>query len=281
VILTWCLVRFLILLIVPEFKRLNFRQPFMKAVARATPEVLEAFRDDVWKLYESSIAQANNFNAWTLLVPVGNEPLDQARLEAESQSLLAALEKWVETFNLDIGAAFNWEAITTLTFWSDDPSARNELHWARFPHPELDAIPGEVRNVEFSCPAGWHPLEEYWREFEARIIREFKQYLADYRPSIIEAMRESGKKPVPVKRQRGGRPSTSDGSSGKRDLHFEWLALYQCRQWSYGKIAGWYIPDEYGEKAVGADAIRKAVQQAAKLVGLTLRPSKRRSVLQK
>src|SRR5262249_48949925 len=99
--------------------------------------------------------------------------------------------------------------------------------------------------------------------------RLFKEYLADYRRKMIVAMKDAGIKPVPVKRVRGSRP---DDGSQSTNLHFEWLALFQCKGLSFGMIADRY-PLKRNGKLTGRDdsTVSKAVREAAKLAGLTLR----------
>jgi len=270
-----------------EFKKPPYRWLFMRAVAQATPEVLESLRDNAWKRYESSVARKYGFSAWILLgverPPLSLrrradverlEPAEQKQPTEESLSFEEALTVWVERFNLNINdRLFSWETIETLEWWSIDDSVREGLQWAMFPYGVHDGLNLQVREVLFKTYEGWYPEEQYWSEFEPLITKRFKEYLAAYRKKVTAALVDAGKRPVPVKRRRGTRPN---GGSASPTLHFEWLALFQCRGLSFGEIADCY-PLEFRGEPKGRDdsTVSKAIRETARLVGLKLRSERR------
>jgi hypothetical protein len=64
------------------------------------------------------------------------------------------------------------------------------------------------------------------------------------------------------------------GSAEKRRLiHFDWLALYQVKRYSWAMIADW-DQEQPGETTRAEDVIRKGVNSTANLCGLAVRPGR-------
>lgn len=253
-----------------EFEEKDYVCHFMRTVAKVkvTRRVLEVYRDKLWTVVEASTARKYGLSAWTLIVPGQGfkrvEAADRALLLSESEGFLGLASEWIKEFHLNFEEGprtiFEWEAIETLDDWSDDPSKLDALRWYMDPYASRDPLPLKNWEVVFRLYGGWRAISESWKHFQTRAIKKYSEWLTrEYRPRIEKAMIELGHTPIQRKR----------GRSGPQDLHFQWLALYQCNGMSFEAIIKEYSPPR--GKQLDESTIRKAVQNTAKLVGLRLR----------
>lgn len=101
-----------------------------------------------------------------------------------------------------------------------------------------------------------------WTAYEAEVLEMVRERLRGYRVACEDRARDAGWVPAPEKRPRG---------SGSVNQHFIWLALFQCRGWSYEHIANHPAPGQDYPPRQTAKAIEKACRDTAALIGLTRR----------
>ena len=106
----------------------------------------------------------------------------------------------------------------------------------------------------FRIRPGWDVLTETESAFRDRVEKALTAYIE--RSKQLAEMR--GLIETREKRQ----PS-----------HFDWLALYQVKRWSYAQIADW-DQKQPGADTKGEDTIMKGVKSAAQLVQLSVRSGK-------
>ena len=148
-------------------------------------------------------------------------------------------EEWAQKYNLNMPWLI--EAIKKTRSNSSDGkiygfAISSEAYWA---------LPEEYIN--------WDPAEETEAEFRYRI----EEYITRRHAAA----------------QRAGWKSAVE----KRNiLHFAWLVHFQVQGWSIPEIAERYNEHyEKQEKTLVEDTVSKGIHQAAKLVGINLRPGKR------
>lgn len=109
------------------------------------------------------------------------------------------------------------------------------------------------------CRLAWNPTEMAWAEFDKLVTQMLRNYMRAYRRRAEEAM----KRPI--------------FKTKRKPIHYQWLVDYQVKGMSYQELAGHYtaMADEESKiEGFYPNTIYKAVKEAAKLVGLTLRIDK-------
>lgn len=217
----------------------DYQPPEEEALA-ARAILLETIQEHVPEVLE---------NLRQLLPLVGDPALDEA------------LRGWAAAHHLP-----EWvlpTAKATLLVWS---AGASQKAWCHAFDVYVTGDGCEEHPFEFSAP-GWRPwglLEpgEAWEEYERRLDAAYAAAKAAYRRRMEALAEERGLRRTPVKRNRSGDPL----------LHFKWLAEYQVRGRDYEELSQEYTDaDPTGDRVIGSDAIRKAVADTARLVGLTLR----------
>lgn len=186
-----------------------------------------------------------------------------------------ALLAWSERFNLREAWLLD-VALDNLRLWSKHPRTARFLSVAAwsFDSRRWQFPTEDERRVVVAAGDGitvtveWNPLKESWEDLK-RKLRKLRGLLGsrereveDHFRRVLESLEQRGYIKPPVKRNRSGSPL----------LHFEWLAMYQVKGMDYEEIAQAYTDaDPSGERAITTDAVRKAVEETAKLVGLQLR----------
>ncbi|MEW6047002.1 MAG: hypothetical protein AB1609_11045 [Bacillota bacterium] len=205
------------------------REMFLATIERDAPEVLRALRDEVYPYFSRDELQ-DRLTAW-----------------ARRWHLC---EPWI----LD-------KAMDTLALWDDCPALR-----AQEP-PRWDAgggfswwepVADAERRIAFEAD-GWDPAMETRGQARERLLRAFAEAVDRHLDHIATLAENRGWTQVVVKRNRSGEP----------DLHFKWLVQHRVLGWSVREIADRYMEeDPTGERVIGEDAIRKAIEAASKLIGL-------------
>ena len=147
--------------------------------------------------------------------------------------------------------ACQW-ALSTLWSWkflAEGPQMMysDPPEWVRNPFqtgPSDDPI--------FRLRPGWDVLSETEKGFRVRAKKALDTYIQNKR-RLAEA---------------GGLMVTTQK---RRLIHFDWLALYQVKKWSFRKIDDWG-QTQLGEHTMDADVIRKGIESAANSCGLRARP---------
>lgn len=103
----------------------------------------------------------------------------------------------------------------------------------------------------FRVRPGWDVLVETEPAFRGRAAHALEAY--------IERSKELAEARGLIEAREKRQPS-----------HYDWLALYQVKRWSYAQIADW-DQTQPGAEAKGEDTIMKGVKSAAQLVQLSVR----------
>ena len=209
------------------------RRLFLEAVVKVEPAVLQSLEDELLSLYEESVG------------PDEQVTWDGPPTSTESASTLEGrLIEWSHRYHLNESWVLD-SALCTLRHWSRGRATRHFLvPLERGPQTEQPAF-------RFEEPA-WNPYLIRRSTYLAQARRNFRRRLRDYVDAIEKDLRGKGWRRTPQKR-------LSDPLR-----HFEMLAHYQCQEWSHSEIAGRYI--------VGRRTVGNALNRAAELIGLTLRP---------
>lgn len=283
-----------------EITKGEARDWFLAAVRRVAPEVLEALRGDPWRAYRLLRAERDicrDPEGWAQVTARYPERHgDRVCLfcrECNGHSLLGlrwstvrvaegpfladllplqrALRVWAERHNLGerhLPAGDWWAldvALDTLRLWTDYPKAAERLGWNLPGWATYAPIQDEERRFRFEHP-GWDPVGmanagETRAEARRRMLATFEARLDEYLDRMEALAEERGLKKTPVKRNRNGSPV----------LHFEWLVNYQVQGRDCEELSQEYTDaDPEGDRVIGSDAIRKAIAETARLVGLTL-----------
>jgi hypothetical protein len=177
--------------------------------------------------------------AWDALDAI----VDQPRTESRE----AALDAWGKTFHC--GDAWLIEvAAETIAEWSADVESRADCDWSYPPSPDMWS--GQPIVVAFA----WDQQAEREVEFRTRVEAIVEEYIAER------------------KRARAADGLVTPITKASLD-HFEWVALHQVACMTYYEVAE-RVQDANGSPT--EPAISQAINRAAKLLGITLRPVPRR-----
>lgn len=244
------------------------RTEFLHAIKSHAPAVLSSLESDALPLYES-ISE----NITVVELATWHEELaEMSRLEfvgderGEKEYLASlpvschpnarfeiALCKWGKCYHLTDKWIFS-EALKTLEMWqrsgpsSDWACAREEYQ------PDVEMYEDE-RAFHFTFDP-WDAALDTRASFKKKVCESFKAWLEDY----CERTEES----------HGGDNKAYD--SRKPD-HYVWLVEHQINGLRYEDVAQKY----QSEKGLDTGPICEAVTRLAKMLGLTLRPARRRS----
>ncbi|HAI20687.1 MAG TPA: hypothetical protein DCM14_02090 [Clostridiales bacterium UBA8153] len=216
--------------------------PFLHAVERLCPEVLKSLRDEVRESLES-LEDEDLLSFW--------------RSEDRYPDELI-LEAWAERFNINVPWILG-VANDTLEVWWKHPDTMEPLQWMWWLGPGYPRACAwlELRTAPFTFGGeAWLPIKERRQVFVERTRAAFERELGAYVEGIGRLAQDAGLEKTPEKRKL---------------VHFDWLVHYQVQGWSMRKIADHYS----GEGVLSEDTIAKGVRQAAKLVGLKLRPPRK------
>lgn len=180
---------------------------------------------------------------------------------------------WERTFNLGNQDWFCQMVI--ILFWRKALSQKEEWKLpTKHLQPALDFLPTEKslrENKELSERASislregkhlnyktldWNPILETREKAKTRILSSFSKALTKHLDEKCELCEAIGFLKTPEKRN---------------PEHFKWLALHLIRGLDYEAIAQEYTnSDPEGNRAIGTDAVRKAILSTAALIGLEL-----------
>ena len=178
----------------------------------------------------------------------------QREFEEQSEEHTTDTDVFTEmTLHKDYWAC-QW-ALATLWSWKFLPEGVKMMNadppeWVH----AFDGSSGPSDEPPFRIRPGWDFLTETESAFRDRVEKALTAYIE--RSKQLAEMR--GLIETREKRQRS---------------HYDWLALYQVKRWSYAQIADW-DQVQPGAEAKGEDTIMKGVKSAAQLVQLPVRPGK-------
>src|SRR5215217_87785 len=248
------------------------RALFFQAVHRIKPGVVSALMNKPLALYrpifEAGLAGVpedqrpewralDTFLHWDTIVSASEHDPEELR------QLRAALLDWAHRWRLEddwcLEAAA--ETLADLSAAGDGAEAQ-PLHYLGTPMSKRPFTDRELR-FEFSS-RGWSPTLTSWEEAQKWMDECYEDAKQAYREHIIGLCRERGLQPV-----RGAKVRAGD--------HFEWVARFQVGWELWTEIA--QVETErlkaQGKRGVTGDAVAKAVQEKARLLGLTLADVKR------
>ncbi len=254
--------------------RTDARIRFLDAVKKHVPAVLDDLAGEPFQLYQQlaqQLAQDDDtpMSVYVLIITDVHPTSDWGPM---FDPLHRRLRAWSRHWHLDA----DWcrhVALKTLYEWHEPPDKGllallqagplppepmgQPRGWAQAAIPLVSPIRDEEMRFTFAH-RGWQPMH-YTRDVAEQAIRAaFDAHLTRYLDRLECLAKERGLKPTPEKRAL---------------THFDWLALYQVKGWRPAKIADWY--HEINEKGAEVSAIRMALQETARLIGLPLRPSRR------
>jgi capsule polysaccharide modification protein KpsS len=144
------------------------------------------------------------------------------------------------------------------------------LHWHHLPQ-DLELLVWQQGGGSWMVPTnenerrfvfehpGWEPTYDYRKAIKREILQSFNQHLEEYLDRMESLVEERGC----VRTKTKNEPE-----------HFEWLACFQVKGMSYTKIKDRFKPQAPSQKTYLSDdtkAIRKAINDLAKYIGLSLR----------
>jgi hypothetical protein len=234
------------------------RDLFFQAIQKCAHKVLADLREDVFSSFQEKdpeplpsvqnlmsdlrSGRLHRFSAFPFR-------LDEWRLHAHTRSKLS---DWGTRWRLTMPWCEERAAYTML-LWRREPELAGE-RWALAGEPSI-----RIGGLNFDERAfvfrdyGWDPTAEPWSDARTRI-----------RAAFAIALKAFQRDQEQLAHQRGARRARSKHGAE----HFDWLAYYQVRGWSYEQILDEY--DRFERKT-----IEEGVKDAAKLVGLQLRAARR------
>ncbi len=241
---------------------------FLRAILEYAPDVVAMLRQQVLPIFATFCKQTNrrklttehmnNARFWKTgrlgskkgRIYLANEIYwsDLQRFRRRSASLLKEeLNAWANSYNLNE----EWikdVALTTLWYWRFLHGPQQPLWWMVYLHvfsAELDEIRLNFQHL------GWDPSASSWPDAKERFIEDFIRWLGkDYKPTMTT-----------LAKKRGFRESCPP----KEPRHFEWLVHFQVNKQDYQAIASTANRDP--------SAVSEGCENAAELIGLTLRPA--------
>ncbi len=223
---------------------LYFRTLFLDAVARRAPQVLRSLREDVWKptRHHAETPDPTQTSRGELMIRWNRQ-----RLLTEFH-----LPRWVLH-----------HAGVTVNLWSADENWLKYPGWPSVPRGWAwsNQLP-EDKSVLLLPPFRWEICGEPWSGFEETAMAEFRAALSSYREQMTSLALRYGFQKTPRKRSRAGRHSL---------VAFDYLALYQVRQWSAEHIAN-ELDTDPEEFTLRAEAVMEQIHWAADAIDLRLRP---------
>lgn len=262
----------------------NARVAFLNAVHIHVPEVLKELSEYPFDLFKSIGAP---FVQWWQIKHGGcNEVYDaevRARRSNDAQhrvmfrtrrdpsqpleafspgvrigELREILLEWAKAWHLEPEWCLE-HALRTMYNWHQSPHDLEQLMWQQGGGSWMVPTNEEERRFVFEHP-GWEPTHDHRKKIKEEIIQAFNKRLEDYLDFIEALVLERGF--VKTKRK------------NERD-HFEWLACFQVKAMSYEEIKDAFRSSvDSGKRTYLSDdtkAVRKAVNELARFIGLPLR----------
>ena len=231
------------------------RVVFLNAVRKYIPEVLRQLSGQPFEHYNR--IGAPHLEWW------------QVKHHNRNIALRRSLLDWARVWHLEAEWCLQ-HALTTMLHWHHFPPELKKLEWQQGGGGWVVSTNEEERRFLFKHE-GWEPTYAYRRTIKQEIRRAFNQHLDEYLDRIESLAQERGYVKTKTKNERE---------------HFEWLACFQVKGMSYSEIKDTFRPQTIStEKTYLSDdtkAIRKAINDVAKYIGLHLRkegttPGRRRS----
>jgi hypothetical protein len=235
------------------------RVAFLNAVRLHIPEVLKQLSEQPFERYNN--LGAPHLEWW------------QVKHHYRNISLRRSLFEWSVVWHLEEEWCLE-HALTTMWHWHHYQPDLENLIWQQGGGSWMVPTNESERRFMFEHP-GWEPTYDYRKTIKQEILMAFNQHLDEYLDRMESLVEERGY----VKSKR----------KNERE-HFEWLACFQVKGMSYAEIKDKFKSQTNSkEKTYLSDdtkAIRKAINDLAKYIGLQLRedgtapgrrPSKTRS----
>jgi len=178
----------------------------------------------------------------------------QREFEERTEEQTTEKEVFTEvTLHKDFWAC-QW-ALDTLWYWKFSPDGTKMM---------------EAEPPEWVCASGRSSIGSGEAPFS---IRPGWDVLAETEPAFRDRVESALEGYIEKTRELAGARGLVETRGKRQPRHFDWLALYQVKRWSYVEIADW---DQLqpGSEAKGVDTIMKGVKSAAQLVQFVVRAAK-------
>lgn len=250
------------------------RAEFLRAIKSHAPVVLSSLESDVLPLYETfnSSVLISESNMIVELAMLPESLAEMSRLEfvgdeyREKEYVASlhdlyqpnarfelALCKWGRCYHLTDEWIFS-EALKTLDLWYRSGVASDWTCASQGYAPDVEMY-DEQQAFRFTFEP-WDAAVDTRPSYKDKVGIAFKAWLDDYCERIEEA-------------HDGGRKAYDS----RKPIHFVWLVEHQINGLRYEDIAQKY----QDKKGLDLRLISEAVTRLAKMIGLTLRPARRRS----
>jgi hypothetical protein len=163
-----------------------------------------------------------------------------------------AIQDWSAKWNLTDGWILD-AALDALLWSMQHPTdLARRWHHRSFSSVSVDDPPPPIEIKEMWL---WEP----WDNFESRFNSTVQAKIAEYKASIKALCARIGYDP--------------GAAENRRQYHYEWLALYQCRQFSPSRIQTWHR--KHHRESVVESTVTHAIASVARRIALTKRESRR------
>jgi hypothetical protein len=220
------------------------RVAFLNAVRVHIPEVLKELSGQAFERYNN--LGAPHLEWW------------QVKYHNCNISLRRSLLDWARVWHLEEEWCLQ-HALTTMLDWHHFPLDLKNLKWQQGGGSWMVPLTENERRFVFEHP-GWEPTYDYRKSIKQEIIQMFNQHLNVYLDRMESLVRERGY----IKTKSKNEPE-----------HFEWLACFQVKGMSYAEIKDKFKPQASSQMKIylsdDTKAIRKAINDVAKYIGLQLR----------
>jgi hypothetical protein len=262
----------------------NARVAFLNAVRLHAPEVLKELSDYPFELYKSigaplvqwwQIKYGRCHEAYSAEVSARrlrgtqrrvlfrkrrdpSQPVEAFTPGERVAELRESLLEWATAWRLEPEWCLE-HALRTMYDWNQSPHDLEELMWQQGGGGWVAPTKEDERRFVFEHP-GWEPTYDHRKKIKEEITLAFKNRLEEYLDSIEALVSERG--------------FVKTKSKNERE-HFEWLACFQVKVMSYEEIRDAFRPTaDSGQQTYLSDdtkAVRKAVNELARFIGLPLR----------
>lgn len=236
-----------------KIETLHARTFFLHVFQRYAPETMKFIKDKILPIYNKLLSEYNSslsdivdFNnlTWRKLQHA-NEDCSNCLIH-----LIEIINEWSNKFNL----SDEWVKdmlLLNLSYWKGFPPEK-KLSWDTTIFVKAE---GTFQPLPITITIeGWNSIVEPWEKFKKRMNSEFQRFLKQHKKEVEESAKKSGLVKARNRRQIA--------------KHMHWLIKYQICKKSYGQISQ---EEKVGKKKHDESTIIKAINNTARLIGLTLK----------
>jgi len=232
------------------------RQIFYESIRTVYPAVFEDLREQVfpifWKIAtDAEQGQDARLNPRSIECRRMSVAVSGGIGDPSLSELHSAFSVWAKKYNMAEEKWFIDGLLRTLFSWAKHPRHRRELLPAQTSSRAWAGLTSDEARFSFDDP-GWAPTVVKWRDFEDRVLADFRRALTSYKARVNSLLKSRGYDPVHRK--------------GALEC-FDWLVLWQIAGHNQQQIASWHANQT--ARFLGETRIRQGIEEAAELVGLT------------